>query len=212
MKPATLVAFIILLSASCEALAGLEDDLLAIQHSWARVNYATPKDAQDKAFEQLTADARKLVDANPGKAEPLVWLAIILSSDAGATGGIGALGKVKEARRQLERAEQIDATVLDGSVYTSLGSLYYQVPGWPIGFGSDAKAELYLRKALALNPDGIDPNYFYGDFMLEEGKPNEAVRFLEKAQSAAPRLDRPLADKGRQQEIAAKLQLARSKR
>ena len=211
MKLATFVLSCILLMASGLALAGMEDDLLAIQHRWAVVNYDTPQDDQGKAFEQLTRDARKLVEANPGRAEPLVWLAIVLSSDAGKTGGISALGKVREARKLLEQAERIDATVLDGSVYTSLGSLYYQVPGWPIGFGSDAKAELYLRKALALNPDGIDPNYFYGDFMLEEGKPAEAIRFLEKAQAAAPRPHRELADKGRQQEITAKLQLARSK-
>ncbi|HUT42679.1 MAG TPA: tetratricopeptide repeat protein [Gammaproteobacteria bacterium] len=211
MKFAAFVISGILLAGSAAALAGMEEDLLVIQQRWASVNYDTVKDAQGKAFEQLTLDARKLVADSPDKAEPLVWLAIILSSDAGATGGISALGKVKEARKLLEKAEQIDATVLNGSVYTSLGSLYYQVPGWPIAFGSDAKAELYLRKALSLNPDGIDPNYFYGDFMLEEGKPAEAVRFLEKAQAAAPRPNRALADKGRQQEVASKLQLARSK-
>jgi tetratricopeptide (TPR) repeat protein len=211
MKLTALVVFLALLTGSVTAMAGMEDELLAIQQRWATVNYDTEKDAQDKAFEQLTTDARKLVGDNPGRAEPLVWLAIILSSDAGATGGISALGKVKEARKLLEQAEAIDATVLDGSVYTSLGSLYYQVPGWPIGFGSDAKAELYLRKALAINPDGIDPNYFYGDFMLEEGKPTEAVRFLEKAQAAPPRPHRERADRGRQRQIAAKLTLARSK-
>jgi len=212
MKFASFIVSCILLTVSATALAGMEDDLLALQQRWASVNYDTPQDEQGKAFDRLTLDARKLVDANPGKAGPLVWLAIILSSDAGKTGGISALGKVKEARRLLEQAEQIDANALDGSIYTSLGSLYYQVPGWPIGFGNDAKAELYLRKALMLNPDGIDPNYFYGDFMLEAGKPAEAARYLEKAQAAAPRPNRERADAGRQREIAAKLQLARGKR
>ncbi len=127
------------------------------------------------------------------------------------TGGLGALGKVKEARRLLEAALQIDATVLDGSAYTSLGSLYYQVPGWPIGFGDDEKAESNLKKALAINPDGIDPNYFYGDFMLEQDNYSEAVRYLEKASAAPPRPDRPLADLGRKREISAKLAQARSK-
>jgi Tfp pilus assembly protein PilF len=50
------------------------------------------------------------------------------------------------------------------------GALYYQVPGWPIGFGDKDKANELLKKALALNPDGIDPNYFYGDFLLKEKK------------------------------------------
>jgi tetratricopeptide (TPR) repeat protein len=211
MKLSVLVICAALLSGPLAAAAGMPEDLLAIQQRWARANYETPKDAQEQAFEELTRDARRLVEANPERAEPLVWLAIITSSDAGATGGISALGKVKEARRLLEQAEKIDPGVLDGSVYTSLGSLYYQVPGWPIGFGNDKKAEEYLRKALEINPDGIDPNYFYGDFLLEEGKPEQAVRYLEKAQSAPPRPDRPLADRGRQQEVADRLQIARSK-
>ncbi|MEZ5540601.1 MAG: hypothetical protein R3F42_01005 [Pseudomonadota bacterium] len=212
MKLSALLVCIALLAGPLAAsAAGMEDDLLAIQQRWAVANYDTAKEAQAKAFEELTRDARRFAADYPDKAEPLIWLAIVLSSDAGKTGGISALGKVKEARKLLEQAEAIDPKALDGSIYTSLGSLYYQVPGWPIGFGNDAKAELYLRKALTLNPNGIDPNFFYGDFMLEEGKPAEAVRYLEKAQAAAPRPHRELADKGRQQEVAAKLQLARSK-
>lgn len=200
-----------LLVTSLPAVAGMDEDVLSIQQRWAQVNYATEKDAQDDAFKALTDNARLLVEKNPGKAEPLVWLAIIMSSDAGATGGLGALGKVKEARNLLEQAEQIDPEALNGSIYTSLGSLYYQVPRWPIGFGDKAKAEQYLLKALSTNPAGIDPNYFYGDYLLDRGKPAEAVQYLKKAQAAAPRPNRPLADQGRQREIAEKLKLATSK-
>ena len=70
---------------------------------------------------------------------------------------------------------------------------------------------MYLKKALSINPDGIDPNYFYGDFQLEEGNYQEAVKYLEKAAAAPPRPGRPLADKGRQDEIQEKLHLARNK-
>ncbi|MDH3888698.1 MAG: tetratricopeptide repeat protein, partial [Gammaproteobacteria bacterium] len=142
---------------------------------------------------------------------PKIWLAIVLSTDAGITGGLGALGKVKEARKQLEAAAKINPDALDGSIYTSLGSLYYQVPGWPIGFGDDEQAEQYLKQALALNPDGIDPNYFYGDFMLEEGNYQQAVSYLEKAAAAAPRPGRELADRGRKAEVEEKLAEARKK-
>jgi tetratricopeptide (TPR) repeat protein len=200
-----------LLFASTTSLADINEDIIRIQHQWAKANYGTPESEQEKAFEDLVAEARKLVELNPGRAEPRVWLAIVLSTDAGVTGGLGALGKVKEARRELEAAEKIDPEVLDGSIYTSLGSLYYQVPGWPIGFGDDEKAEEYLKKALAMNPDGIDPNYFYGDFMLEEDNYQEAVKYLEKAAAAPARPGRPLADKGRQAEIQEKLQQARKK-
>ena len=211
MKNKTLGVCCALLVASTASLADIDEDIVSIQHQWARANYETPENEQEQAFEELVAEARKLVESNPGSAEPRVWLAIVLSTDAGVTGGFGALGKVKEARRELEAAEKIDPDVLHGSIYTSLGSLYYQVPGWPIGFGDDEKAEEYLKKALAMNPDGIDPNYFYGDFMLEEDNYQEAVKYLEKAAAAPPRPGRPVADKGRHAEIQAKLQQARKK-
>ena len=207
----TTLAFVALLGISTAVYADLDSDILSIQHQWAKANYETPEDAQEKAFEELVSDARQLVEQWPGKAEPLVWLAISLSTDAGVNGGLSALGKVKEARKQLEAAEKINAKALDGSVYTSLGSLYYQVPGWPIGFGDEDKAELLLKKALAINPEGIDPNYFYGDFQFEEGNYDVAMEYLTQASKAPARPQRPLADKGRQAEIAKKLEAVREK-
>jgi cytochrome c-type biogenesis protein CcmH/NrfG len=86
-----------------------------------------------------------------------------------------------------------------------LGILYSKVPCWPIGFGDDDKALELLDKALALSPDGIDSNYFYADFLTEQGKYKAAEQHLLKAQQAPARPTRPLADKGRQQEIAVLL-------
>lgn len=76
----------------------------------------------------------------------LIWSAIIDSSWAGAKGGLGALSLVKQARSDLEKAISIDPNALQGSAWTSLGALYYQVPGWPIGFGDKNKAEEMLKK------------------------------------------------------------------
>ncbi|WP_419633932.1 tetratricopeptide repeat protein, partial [Thiolapillus sp.] len=190
-------------------VAGTPVSLEDIQREWAVAKYQTAEDDQEKAFEKLVARARQRVESNPGDAAAKVWLAIALSTDAGVNGGLGALGKVKEARKYLEEAEKIDPDVLNGSVYTSLGSLYYQVPGWPIGFGNDDKAEEYLKKALKLNPDGIDPNYFYADYLLEEGKPKLALKYLENARAAPARSGRPVADRGRHQEIDAAIAKAK---
>ena len=108
-------------------------------------------------------------------------------------------------------AEAIDPTVLQGSVYTSLGTLYYKVPGGIIGFGDKNVAREYLEKALQANPDGIDPNYFYGEFLLEQEDYAGAQQALLKARNAPTRPSRPLADKGRQREIAALLDQVNSK-
>ena len=210
MKQIMKFLMLTLLAISFPAFADMQQDVADVQHAWAQANYDTTKDQQEKVFEELVKQSQAAVEAYPEHAEPKVWAAIVLSTQAGVVGGFGALGKVKEARKLLEEAEKIDADVLDGSVYTSLGSLYYQVPGWPIGFGNDDKAEQYLQKALLVNPEGIDPNYFYGDFMLEEGKPQMAVKYLEKAMDAPARPKRPLADEGRKREIAAKLYKAKA--
>ena len=213
MKPVTRrrslasLALAALLALPGLALADFDEDLAAIQSDWAVANYDIPdKKAAAAAFESLADRAHALSEAHPDKAEALVWEGIVLSSWAGKEGGLGALKLCKQARARLEAAEAIDPSVLQGSVYTSLGTLYYRVPGWPVGFGNDDKAEAYLKKALDLNPDGIDPNYFYGDFLAEQGDYAGARAHLEKALAAPDRPGRDLADAGRRDEIRARLE------
>jgi len=184
--------------------AAFNAELLSIQQAWAKVNYETPAgDARAQAFEALEKRAEKFTQQNPGRAEALIWEGIVESSYAGAKGGLGALSLAKEARGNLEAALKINPKALDGSAYTSLGTLYYKVPGFPLGFGDHDKAGKLLTKALELNPNGIDPNYFYGEFLFEQGKYGEALKYLDKAARAAPRPGRESADKGRHAEINA---------
>jgi tetratricopeptide (TPR) repeat protein len=189
----------------------MDASIQELQQEWAVVKYQTAKDRQDAAFTLLEAKAESAVQAYPQAAEPLVWEAIILSTHAGVSGGLGALSKVKQARVLLEKAASIEPNALHGSIYTSLGSLYYQVPGWPIGFGDDKKAEQYLKQALTQNPDGIDQNYFYGDFLRDQGRYKEAVTYLTKAINAAPRPHRELADQGRREEAKHVLAMVEAK-
>ena len=183
--------------------SAFNSELLSIQQSWAKVNYETPAgDARAQAFDQLEKRAEKFTQQNPGRAEALIWEAIVESSYAGAKGGLGALGLCKEARGNLEAALKLNPNALDGSAYTSLGTLYYKVPGFPVGFGDHDRARKLLKKALEINPNGIDPNYFYAEFLYEEGEYAQALQYLDKAAKAAPRPGRELADKGRRAEIA----------
>ena len=198
---AVLAVFSVRASAADDAAFNAE--LLSIQQAWAKVNYETPAgDARAQAFEQLEKRAEKFTQQNPGHAEALIWEAIIESSYAGAKGGLGALGLCKEARGNLEAALKINPNALDGSAYTSLGTLYYKVPRFPVGFGDHDKARNLLKKALEINPNGIDPNYFYAEFLYEEGEFAQALPYLDKAAKAPPRPGRESADKGRRAEIA----------
>jgi tetratricopeptide (TPR) repeat protein len=184
-----------------------------LARTWAHVNYEVgDKPAQAAQAAKLAADAENLAKQNPGRAEPLVWQAIATATEAGAKGGMGGLALAKKARALLERAEKIDPTALgDGSIYTTLGSLYAQVPGFPIGFGDPAKARAYLTKALAANPNGVDSNYFYGDFLMRQGDHAGAAAALQRAVNAPARPGRDVADRGRKAEAAALLVKARAK-
>jgi tetratricopeptide (TPR) repeat protein len=189
-----------------------DSELLAIAQAWDHANFEIP-DATDKrdAFEVLSMRAAAFAQRHPGRAEPLVWEGIVLSSYAGAKGGLGALSLAKGAREHLLAALKISPEALGGSAYTSLGVLYYKVPGFPLGFGNHGKAREYLSKALALNPNGMDPNFFYGELLFEEGDYQQSLQYLQKAQAAAPRSQRQVADDGRRKEIAALMARVRAK-
>ena len=194
-----------LLIASSMTLADIASDVSHLQSRWAEINYQLEGKTQITAFEELVAEADKVASAYPDRAEAWIWSGIIKSTFAGAKGGLGALSLAKASKKDLERALKLNSDALDGSAYTSLGTLYYNVPGWPVGFGDDEKAEELLKKALTMNPDGIDSNYFYGDFLLNQKRYNEAKRYLQKAQQAPARPGRPVADAGRRKEIAEAL-------
>jgi tetratricopeptide (TPR) repeat protein len=205
---ARLLAAAVLAAGVAPALAGaapVDDAVAELQRDWAVIRYQTPAAEREKRYEALANRAHRVSESFPGRSEPLVWEGIVVSSLAGEKGGLGALGLVKQAKAIYERAIQIDGKALDGSAYNSLGVLYYKVPGWPLGFGDEAKARELLQKALAINPQGIDPNYFYAEFLAETHHGDEAVTYLQRALQAPPRPGRQVADSGRREEARALL-------
>jgi len=197
---ATLFLFASLNIAGQAAASTLEEAIADLGHHWATISYQTPGAEKEAAFATLIADAQRVSQSFPDRAEPLIWQAIVLASAAKAQGGLGALSKVKEAREDLLAAEKINPNALDGSIYNSLGSLYAKVPGWPLGFGDKQKARDYFEKALAINPNGIDPNYFYADLLADQGEYAKAVDHLQRALAAPARPGREDADAGRRHE------------
>ena len=214
MKARFLVAVAVLAAAANFGHAGepaLDNTIAELGHAWAKANYQTPDANKDAAFVAVAARARQAAASLPGKAEPLIWEAIALSGAAKAEGGFSALHKAREARDLLLSAEAIDPTAINGAVYTSLGSLYANVPGWPLGFGDKKKARAYLMKALALAPADIDANYFYADFLASQGDYAQSARYLQQALAAPPRPGRSDADAGRREDANALLAMLRQK-
>lgn len=202
--------YLILLSTLILAGVALAADpaaptVLQLRDRWAQINYQVPKDQREAAFEDLARQAEKTRQAHTHEADALIWEGIVLSSLAGEKGGVGALGLVKRARADFEAAIKIDPDALDGAAYTSLGALYYQVPGWPIGFGDDDTARTLLRKGLSVDPDGIDANYFYADFLRDQKDWAGAQAAYQKALAAPARPGREVADAGRRHEAQTRL-------
>ena len=185
--------------------AAFNAELLSIQQAWAKVNYETPAgDARAQAFEALEKRAEKFTQQNPG-------------SRRGADLG-------RHRREQLRRREGRPrrAQPGQGSARQPRGGAQDQPEGARrLGLHQPRHAVLQgarlpgrasaittrpascSRRRSTLNPNGIDPNYFYGEFLFEQGQYGEALKYLDKAATAAPRPGRESADKGRHAEIDA---------
>jgi Tfp pilus assembly protein PilF len=118
-----------------------------------------------------------------------------------------ALGFAKRARDILEAVEKIDSVALDAGAPTVLGVLYSQVPGFPIGFGDKGKAMHYFQEAIQNAPDGLDANYFYGNFLYDQREYTEAEKVLKRALTLPILSDRPIWD--RRQRLLIRQLLAR---
>jgi tetratricopeptide (TPR) repeat protein len=196
-----LLSAALLLFAASAFADELSDDIASLEHGWATASYQTPDDQKEAAFAELQDRAHAVSTKFAGRAEPLIWEGIIASSHAKYQGVFAAGKSAKLARDLLQSAQTIDANALDGSVYVSLGALYYKVPGWPLSFGDKKKASEFLQQALKIDPKSIDANFFYGDFLAEYGDRQQAIDYLNRALAAPPRAGREDADAGRRAEI-----------
>ena len=199
-KYAWLIAVLFAANTAFAETTPLDASIEKLQHDWAKAYYKLPEKDKEGAFEKLAKEAHQVSAANPGRAEALIWEGIITSTLAKYQSIFSAGGTAKAARDLLLAAEKIDANALNGSALTSLGSLYYKVPRFG-SFGDYDKAQEYLERALKVNPDGIDPNFFMGELMVERGEKTKALEYFKKALNAPARPGREDADTGRKAEI-----------
>ncbi len=192
MKKVTFVVFLLL---TTNGFAGtLAESLLSIESEWANIYYRTPVHQQKQAFEKLYDYTSQVAQQYPNKAEVITWQAIIKATNAGHMDGLSALNAIYEARDLLNIAIELDRETLNGSALVTLATLYYMAPGWPIAFGDQAKAEQLLLSALKINPNGIDTNYFYADYLLSQDRAKEAEIYFNRAINAPKREQQLYAD------------------
>lgn len=191
--------------------ASLDAELHKVELNWEHVKFQ--EDGQPQQFDDMAAVAKQaeaIAARYPGRAEPLIWEGIAVSEEAGLASMLHAMSYAKEARKILEQADGIDPAALDAGAPTCLGVLYYRVPGFPVGFGDTGKARELLQQAVSLAPDGMDANYFYADFLMNEKDYAAAEKVLKHALSLPPRPDRPLWDQNRRGVMRALLAKAQA--
>ena len=192
MKKTTFVA-LLLLSSQCFA-ENLNDSLQSIESKWASIYYSTPKQKRGPEYCRLLERTINLSRQHPKNAEPVIWEAIVKATNADHQDAVSALKAIHEARDLLLKAIKLNPQAMSGSAYVTLGTLYYMAPKWPIGFGDEATAEKMLQTALKINPNGIDSNYFYGDFLLSNNRLNEAEKYFKRAIAVPARPEQLYAD------------------
>lgn len=176
--------------------------LLQLALNWEHIKFeVTDKDLQEKQMAVLADHAGAIVQQYPDRPEAAIWQAILISEQASMSSENGspfkALGFAKHAREILEPIAKQYPAVLDAGAPTSLGVLYYRVPGFPIGFGDKTKARELLEEAVKYAPSGLDANYFYGDFLYNQHEYPAAEQVFKHALSLPPHPDRPIWDKSR---------------
>lgn len=192
-------------TASAEALSSIQ----RVKDAWENAFYAIPPESQEAALEPLRVQSLQLIDQYPDFAEPFILGALVECSLAANASGFGALSHVRKARDLALKALAINPLAFEGSAYVILGNLYYRLPGWPLSFGDNRIARSYLETAVRLYPKGLDSNFFYGDFLLEESSPAAALPYLEKADEAPIRNDSRLSDMKLKEELRVSMKLAR---
>ncbi|NOQ15849.1 MAG: tetratricopeptide repeat protein [Methyloprofundus sp.] len=179
-------------------LLAIADSLqLAVQHvesEWARIHYRSATEQRAVEFQRLLHSVHTLKKKYPHQAELIIQQAIIVASKAEHVNPFSALAAIYEARDLLLQAIELNPNASDGAAFVVLGSLYYLVPGWPIAYGDDEKAQQLLSKALSINPNTIDANYFYADFLLAQGKQKQATLYFNRALAIPVRATQVFAD------------------
>ena len=191
------------------AAQGVDADVTGLQHDWEVIRFQTPAAERARRFEALAERAHQLSGAHPERADALLWEGIIVDAWAGERGRFIGLGLARQARTLYETVLQQDAAGVGATAYACLGTLYARVPGWPLGFGDRAKAEVMLQKALALDPAGLDTNLRYGEFLLDAGRAREAVSYLERALKAPLWPGHHVADTGWRAQARSLIERAR---
>ncbi len=193
-----LVLLVVFISYTAEAESA--SPALSIVESFEEIYLTVDIDDQAERIEPLLNEAELYRDNNPNEAE--AWFASALIRSAYAqTQGLRALRLARTSRDEFERAIVLDNSALGGYSQAFLGRLYFTLPGWPISFGNDDKAEELLLEALSINSETAANNLYFALYLISQERYDEAQDYLNRAKAAAPRPEFPNWDAVLQRDV-----------
>lgn len=175
--------------------------LLQLEQHWAVIRYQTPEKQRLQSFENELNEIGGSQLVCQQSAEYQLIQAMIKGSMAKLQSRLDGLKMIRQIEKHLQAAIKINPAVMQGMSWTLLGLLYDKSPGWPFSIGDDKAAERAYQKGLALNPDGIDANFYYGDFLRRKKQSKLAREYLLKASRSNQGDQSEIAFQGRKLDV-----------
>ncbi len=176
-----------------------------LENNWAKVRYQVPENMRMNEFNALLISMSHAPLECLNSAEYQIVEAMIKGSMAKLQSRLSALKKIHQIKRHLEKAIKKKPVAMNGQAWILLGLLYDKSPGWPLSIGDDEKAEKAYLEGLKYSQDGLDANYYYGDFLRRKGLIEQAQKYLLKASQLKQRRGHEIADQARLQDVQRSL-------
>jgi len=152
-----------------------------------------------RVFSEAKILGEKMVIKYPKDTELAYWYTVNLSLWANEVGPLAAIraGVADRIRSISETAMAHGTSAGIAGVYQVMGRMHHLLPRIPflLPWPDKQKAEMYLSKAVILDPANLANHLFLAEFYRDQGRYEEAHRVVETALGRAPRTGQELEDR-----------------
>ena len=161
--------------------------LLSETYFWLG-DYSEAKEDKDKYFKEGVDWGKTSVEKNPDSAAAHMWYASNMGQHGLVQGIMKSAMYMGPIEKHGKKSVELDEAFFYAAPLRLMGRFYHQAPGFPIGPGSNSKAEKMLKKALEIAPEFAYNQLYMADLLISKSKKKEAKELLEKI-ATMPALD-----------------------
>lgn len=136
-------------------------------------------DARIKLYGKGIEWAEKAIAIDSKNLPGNFWKASALGRQGLDIGKMKALGSARTIEKHFQAVLDNDEKYERATAHQGIGRLYFELPGWPISFGSNKKALEHLKKAVELQPDHLGHRVYYAQVLVKMGDKAEARKQLD---------------------------------